>query len=404
MELENPNSLTIALSAGRGILNGHAVINDLTEAKAIILKITQYSNEIKTYNTEDLIITENSVTVPGGIKSGQGFDIELKLMNSVCTYIARAKGITIEPYTNQVINLTIEKAKPHIILTAGMNSAKIKFYAVPNPEKKDGLCFYSELTFTETGQTPEFGFDKYGRFLFIRKGASTTTELGVHSFTKSLRIPISGTSLGSAFCIDSENDELYYFINKKIFKRNFEWETFGKPVEGVDISAFSGRVNRIDEMSVGTHYLVLKTFDVQPGTNTKYRLLCLNKNDLTKVISDIDLFVYPTGVSVSGGTDVIVDGDLAYVICSQFRSGSYITNTYINQMNIYSLPDFKLIKTVKGFTKPQSFICKRDGKLYIADQNAKSGGKKRLGIYDTITGKLKFIYTDEFHTGIKFGW
>ncbi|PIE97426.1 MAG: hypothetical protein CR988_07900, partial [Treponema sp.] len=91
MELENPNALTLTLSAERSITEGHAVITDLTQARAVILKITQYTNEIKTYKKEDLVISKNSITVPGGIKSGQGFDIELKLMNTVCTYIARAK-------------------------------------------------------------------------------------------------------------------------------------------------------------------------------------------------------------------------------------------------------------------------------------------------------------------------
>ncbi|PIE97397.1 MAG: hypothetical protein CR988_08080 [Treponema sp.] len=73
-------------------------------------------------------------------------------------------------------------------------------------------------------------------------------------------------------------------------------------------------------------------------------------------------------------------------------------------MYVYSLPDFTLLKEVSGFYGALCFLGERDGKIYIADKHSNSAIPKRLGIYDTLTGKLKFIDVKEFSNEIEFEW
>nr|PIE98304.1 MAG: hypothetical protein CR988_04225 [Treponema sp.] len=389
MELENPNDLTLTLSPERSIMDAHAAVTDLTAARAVILKITQYTNEVKTYKKDDLTITKNSITIPGAIKSGQGFDIELKLMNTVCTYIARAKSVTIEPYTNRVITLEIEEIKPHIILPAKKTNSprNCTFFAVANPEKKDGLVFEG----SRDSSISDFAFDKYGRlFLLHTPGGSTNTEFS--SYDNLVNHPQTGSFKN--LCIDIETNTSYYTKSYHIKACPMSWNSFGAETTGVIFDP-----NNTTAISVGKNYCVgMETH--YNGSTYWYTFKCLNKFDIKNILKEVDI-KFSVGVYPS---DIIIDGDILYVLLG----GASQPNTTLGKssMKIYSLPDFKLLKTVTGFYNGTKFLGKRDGKLYIADKVIRNPppNTKRLGIYDTLTGKLKFIDVKEFSNEIEFQW
>ncbi len=414
MDLENPNDLTITLSSRRGILDGHAVIYNLEDdAEAVILKIRQYSGETKTYKTDDLVISGNSVTLPGGIKSGQGFDIELLMMNKVCTYIARAKNITIEPYTSQVITCEVEEAKPHIILPK-KKTPNHTFLALPDPEKKD-FYFESNLSIFSNHKYKGFDFDKYGRFLYLVNEQDTSSPPIVTSQVKSssgvFKSGVIYTGAGwsnyeTLFCVDAEADTFYYSFNDKIFKRKFNLTNVGSPIEGVrlgNLSTTPGHMTR--RIAVGKDYFVVLLFQSGGSTGKRYfRLFCFNKHDINTVISQKQI----TSWSESGSPtvwnegDIIIEGGAVYALEYIYKNSG--NDVIISRMSVYSLPDLKLLKTVTGFYGPEQFLGKRDGKLYIADNPPQPGFPKRLGIYDTLSGKLKFINTADISSEIEFQW
>ncbi|PIE99029.1 MAG: hypothetical protein CR988_00485 [Treponema sp.] len=348
MELENPNALTLTLSPERSITEGHVAVTDL----------------------------------------GQGFDIELKLMNTVCTYIARAKSIIIEPYTNSVITLEIEEIKPHIILpakkTGSAPSITCTFFAVANPEKKDGLVFKGSI---DASGIHEFAFDKYGRLFFLHATSGFSNPV-LSTYDNS--VTLNSTHFKKNLFIDTEDNTVYYGSDS-LYKRALFWDSWGTEETSVRIGPNDKR-----KISVGKHYIV--TSDTIYTTEYYYYLRCIDKFDMTNVVKKIKIskqgaYFYPYVL------DIIVDGDILYVIIK-----NYSTSLKWSKLYVYSLPDFKLLKTVTGFYSAIQFLGKRDGKIYIADKHSNTAIPKRLGIYDTLTGKLKFIDVKEFSNEIEFAW
>ncbi len=230
-------------------------------------------------------------------------------------------------------------------------------------------------------------FDKYGRFLFCTTGSRNW----IHVFDASPTLKQSWNT--STFCIDTEDNTLYYSENHGITKQPLLWSSFGKQEIGENLN-----LDNVNEISVGTNYIVAFTSKTISIDNY-YSLVCIDKFDINKMLKKIEILSDIVSAGYNFTCDVMVVGDKAYVL-QTYDDASTVVEW--SKMQIYSLPDFKLLKTVTGFYGAMQFLGKRDGKLYIADKHVNSAIPKRLGIYDTLTGKLEFIPVSKFNSNILF--
>ncbi|PIE98948.1 MAG: hypothetical protein CR988_00850, partial [Treponema sp.] len=256
----------------------------------------------------------------------------------------------------------------------------------------DGLVFKGSIN---TRSIHEFAFDKYGR-LFFRHNDSTSgsnpDKISDYDNSCTLNPPAYTYNL----CIDTEDNTVYY--NKTgLYKRQLYWDSWGAKTTG----AKSGGQN-MQKISVGKHYIVDCRRYYSGPKGDYYDLRCIDKFDIKKIYKKITI-MRQGGIRILFG-DIIIDGDILYVLFKNY-SPTGTTQFGDSKMQVYSLPDFTLLKTVTGFYNAKQFLGKRDEKLYIADSVENVPGvPKRLGIYDTITGKLKFIDVKEFSNEIEFKW